>query len=126
SAEASKVVNDLFQAGLLTIDESGKWRRQANKTFFKLDTSSPSLQHFYRQMWEKAEQSLANEEYGERAFSATMLSVSESDFDFVKAEIETFRRGLITKIAARPGAAERIYSMAVQFFPLDRKRNTSS
>lgn len=124
--EASKVVNDLFKSGLLVLDETGKWRRQAAKTSFKLDESSPSLQNFYRQMWEKAEQSLENEDYGDRSFSSTQLSVSESDFEFIKSEIEAFRRGLISKVAARPGNAERIYSMGIQFFPLDRKRNFTS
>ncbi|RZA12241.1 MAG: TIGR02147 family protein [Proteobacteria bacterium] len=124
--EAARIINDLFKAELLKLDTSGKWVRQAQKTFFKLDESSPTLQKFYRDMWLKAEQSLVEEEFGDRSFSAATLAVSESDIEFIRSEIEAFRRSLISKIASRPGVAERIYTIAVQLFPLDRKRKSTT
>lgn len=118
-AQAKAAYDKLFEVGLLR-EENGRWRRDANKFSVSSEQASQPIQKYHRQLWAKAEKSLMEDDPAVRDFSATLLSISLSDIDFVKSEIDSFHKSLIKKISARPGVAERIYGLSFQFFPVDR------
>lgn len=121
SAEQVREAYDkLFEAGLLT-EVDGKWKRSRVALDFSFDGSSKILQNYYRQLWARAEFTMEGERPENREFSASTISVSLDDVEFVRQEMEAFRKNLIQSIAKRPGNAERVYALTMQFFPLDRR-----
>ncbi|HVK60688.1 MAG TPA: TIGR02147 family protein [Bdellovibrionales bacterium] len=124
-ALARKAYDDLFSLGLIRQEENGRWVRDAAK--FQLRSRQPSaeLRNFYRQLWDIAERTLDSKPMAERDFSAIMLSVGLDDLEFVKQEIDVFQKSLIEKISRRPGNAEAVYGLALQFFPVAQAAEVS-
>jgi uncharacterized protein (TIGR02147 family) len=115
---AAKAYDDLFALGLIREEAPGKWVRDASKFRVRTDQPSEHLRNYYRQLWEIANKALDAEPESRRDFSATMLSIGLDDIEFVKEECDAFHKSLIDKISKRPGRAEAVYALAVQFFPI--------
>lgn len=111
----------LADLGLIAKNQNGRWKRTNSLFSFDAEGESKALRNYYRDLWSRAEPSLDDEALARRNFSATILSLGDDDLDFVRDEISAFHKSLIKKISLRPGKAERIYSLAVQFFPLLQK-----
>lgn len=118
--EATSAFNSLFGAGLLSTDANGNWTRTNKKFAFSSNTPSNTLRKFYREMLKKAEKTLDGEPMEARYFAVSNFAINESDREFIKAEMDTFRKNLIEKLLARDSVPTRVYSLSMQFFPLDK------
>lgn len=123
-ADAEQAFERLFAAGFLREEADGRWVRDSAKFSAFAGRASPSKRNYYRQLWNVAERSLDEAPVTQRHFAASLISLGEDDLAFAFQEIDSFHRTLISKIAARPGRADRLYGFAAQFFPVDCVEST--
>lgn len=121
---AERAYEQLFEMGLLVVGDDGKWKRSSTNISVSSNDPSTALRNYYRQLWSVADKTLDREPVQKREFAASVVSVSEGDVEYVRDELDAFRKKLINGLSTRPGAAERIYAMTFQFFPVDRKGST--
>ena len=76
-------------------------------------------------MMEKAVEAIEKFSVSERDLSAVTLSIREDQVPVVKKLILEFRRQL-SKTIQEHGPRDRVYSLAIKFFPLDLKGREES
>lgn len=118
--EASSAIERLLDFGLLERKEDGS----LHQTHINLATPSgiPSreIREHHSQILMKADEALEKVDMVERDFSAITLAFNTDQMEEVRAELKNIRRLLGQKIQDKPNK-NRIYCLAMQFFPLDNK-----
>jgi uncharacterized protein (TIGR02147 family) len=121
---AKEAVQRLFDFGLLAKTEDGTWYQTNAILATPQGVPSAEIRKHHRQILAKADESLTKSPITERDLSSMTLSMSEEDFLEVQEEIKQFRRRLSLKIA-KAKTKNRVYTLAIQFFPLDQKESQS-
>lgn len=80
----------------------------------------PALQKYHQQNLRKAEEALSSQAANLEMFSAITMAVDESQLPKAREIIRQFRRRLCRLLES--GNQERVYTLAVQLFPLSQKR----
>jgi uncharacterized protein (TIGR02147 family) len=120
--EAKLAGDRLARLGLMEKNR-GRWRL-TNKT---LTTSngvpSEAIRKFNRQILEKSREAIALQSVEERDISSLTLAVRRKDIPQVIEKIRRFRREINSELeqSVPEGAADEVYSLAIQFFRLTEK-----
>jgi uncharacterized protein (TIGR02147 family) len=120
--EAKLAGDRLARLGLMEKNR-GRWRL-TNKT---LTTSngvpSEAIRKFNRQILEKSREAVALQSVEERDISSLTLAVRRKDIPRVIEKIRRFRREINSELeqSVPEGAADEVYSLAIQFFRLTEK-----
>lgn len=116
---AAQAVERLSDFGLLDI--SGQVWKQTHKALSTPSgVPSSEIKKHHRQILAKAEESLTHDAVSIRDFSTMTLAVPAEAYAEIQSEIKKFRRELSKKYSEVKNK-ERVYSLAIQFFPLDKK-----
>ena len=109
----------LSDFGLL--DMSGtEWKQTHKALSTPSGIPSSEIKKHHRQILAKAEESLTHDSVSMRDFSTMTLAVPVEAYAEIQSEIKKFRRE-ISKKYSEVKNKERVYSLAIQFFPLDKK-----
>ncbi len=123
--QAKKSIALLEKLGLFIRDEkTNRLRPSQEQITTGHEISSMALVRYHQKMLELAKQALLTIELEEREISATSVTLTFATFSQIKQEIRDFRAKLM-KIAVEDKAADRVYQMNFQLFPLSRKKKSS-
>ena len=115
--EASESLALLRDLGLIVQQRDRGWTQADSTLATDPRVRSGMVKHFHKEMIRLGSESLARFPAAEREISATTLRVSKADLDTVKSWLREFRMKLLG-LAAQSVAADQVYQLNFQFFPL--------
>lgn len=116
---AEEALQRLIQFNFLRITQSGTYEPVHDDLATPIDVPSAEIRKFHRQMLQKAEGSLEKNTLEERDFSSVSFAVRSDRIHEAKQLIRQFRRNFSQAIQSETGGADRVYSINIQFFPID-------
>jgi uncharacterized protein (TIGR02147 family) len=120
--EVTQAVNRLVTMGLLVVTPD-EWRQTEKDLQAGSGIASKTVREHHRQILRKAEASLEECPLAARDLSEITFGFEPDRMDEAIEEIKCFRRGFMERFESQ--SPKRIYSIAIQFFPLDRKEDPS-
>jgi uncharacterized protein (TIGR02147 family) len=117
---AEKAITRLFDFGLLAQKKDGSWYQTKATLATPSGVPSTAIRSHHRQILNQASDALLDVPVAERDFSATTMAIASDQLEDVQKMIKKFRRELAAKLAKAP-EKDRVYCLALQFFPFDRK-----
>ncbi|SHK76743.1 TIGR02147 family protein [Fibrobacter sp. UWB12] len=121
AAEVSESLSFLIKANLLQKDKDGNYvQTEKSVTTGPMDVTPVAVRGMHRQMGEFALEAIEGVPQKERHFSGLTLGITQSAYDEIVQEIAEFRKRIIA-IATRNDAADEVYRLNVQFFPMTKK-----
>jgi len=118
---AKECIQKLFDLGLLVTDQNGKWIQTHIDLETPTEIPSRDIRNHHHQILNKAKEVLEEVAIDERDFSAMTLAFSSSEMEKAKKMIKEFRRYFSTEMAIPSQPKDRVYTLAIQLLPLDRK-----
>ena len=109
-------------ARLIEVGELIGWKTASASTTAGEDVPSQALRSHHRQVLEKAQQALEDQDVSMREYHATFLAVAGEDIPEFKNELRKIRRALIKKFGQKPNR-DRLYCFSTQLFRLDGDLN---
>lgn len=119
--EIKEALQRLMRLGLLEL-KSGKWVQTSRDLATPSGVPSWSIKNFHHQILSKAINALEKQSVEERDFSSVTFAVNDEDISWIREEIRTFRRHLVSTIQKRSQTKNRVYNLSVQFFSLDKRK----
>jgi uncharacterized protein (TIGR02147 family) len=120
--EASEAFDRLLRMGL--VKRRGSRFRQSSKPLTApTGRSTAALRKYHSQNLTKASKALEREETDVEYFSAITMALDESKLPQAREFIKNFRRQLCEFLEM--GRRERVYTLAIQLFPISKKGNAS-
>lgn len=116
-----QAIERLIDFGLLIKDDSGCLRQTQANLATPSGIPSREIRKHHSQILMKAQDSLENTSVEKRDFSALTMAFDESQIEEAKALIKEFRRNFDRLMKEGQSSKKRVYSLAVQFFPLDQE-----
>ncbi len=110
-------IEKLTGLGLVRQRADGQYVVTAKLRKYNSMDKSADLKKYYSQMLAKADESL---ELGQasRTFSVSVISVSKDNFEYVKSEIDAFRKKMSSYLAENSQSPDSVYALSLQFFPV--------
>lgn len=124
TAKAKEAIERLLDFGLLERLPNGEIRQTKANLATPSGVPSREIREHHSQILMKAEEALQELPVEEREFSAITLAFHSEQMPEIRQELKKMRRRLGQKIQEQPGK-DRVYCLAIQFFPVDRKENPS-
>jgi uncharacterized protein (TIGR02147 family) len=115
--DAKKSVKLLEKLGLIARGPDGKWIQASAIISTGDEVASLNVINYHRQVSRLAEEAHDLSVRDARDISALTLGVGEAEFKLIKARIQAFRKEMID-IALSADAADRVYQLNLQFFPV--------
>ncbi len=122
-AEARAAVARLLDFGLLEETSNGRLRQTKKNLATPSGIPSREIREHHSQILTKAERAIFEVGVPEREYSATTFAFDQDQLAEVREEIKIFRRKLGKIIGSRANK-DRVYCLAIQFFPLDQTIKT--
>ena len=121
AAEVSDALSFLVKADLLKKDKDGNYA-QTDKvvTTGPMEFTPLAVRGLHRQMGEFALDAIENVPQDERHFSGLTLGITQDAYDEIVQEIAEFRKRIVA-IATKNSAADEVYRLNIQFFPMTKK-----
>lgn len=119
TVQAREAVADLVRHGHLKQSDDG-WHQATPPIAVPLQKTSGPARDFIRGFLRKAEEALDNEPIDVRDMTTITFTCSEEQVAAAREDIKNFRRGFCAKYENKPGA-DRVYTLAMQFFPISKK-----
>ncbi len=119
---AIEAIERLLDFGLL-VNQNGKLKQTHINLATPSDIPSRELREHHSQILMKADAALHEIDITERDFSAITLAFNSEQMDEVRKELKELRRRLGQKIQEHP-RKNRVYCLAMQFFPFDQKNKS--
>lgn len=118
AAEVSETLNFLVKAGLLQKDDAGNYTQtEKSVTTGPMEVTPVAVRGMHRQMGEQALSAIEGVSQDERHFSGVTLGVTHDAYNEIVQEIAECRKRVIA-IATRDSAADEVYRLNMQLFPL--------
>ncbi|SHI65219.1 TIGR02147 family protein [Fibrobacter sp. UWP2] len=118
AAEVSETLNFLVKAGLLQKDDVGNYTQtEKSVTTGPMEVTPVAVRGMLRQMGEFALDAIEGVPQAERHFSGVTLGVTHEAYDEIVQVIAECRKKVIA-IATRDSAADEVYRLNMQFFPM--------
>ncbi len=118
AAEVSETLNFLVKAGLLQKDDVGNYAQtEKSVTTGPMEVTPVAVRGMHRQMGEFALDAIEGVPQAERHFSGVTLGVTHETYDEIVQVIAECRKKVIA-IATRDSAADEVYRLNMQFFPM--------
>lgn len=124
SVEASQACRDLVSGGFI-VKRLGKWRPSRTRLTLNNAQSTVASRRFIRGFLKKAEDSMDHEPFESRNLTTITFCMRERDLPYAARRIQSFRRSLSQELEEREGP-DRVYTLAVQLFPLSQPSNRRS
>jgi uncharacterized protein (TIGR02147 family) len=119
-AEAGIAILRLKRLGLMKL-ANGKWKRNSAPLKVENNISTADTRRYQHQVLEKAAESLENDPFEARDFSSMVLAMDPKQIPYARKKIQEFRRSLTKDLEAR-GPRSEVYHLAVQIYPVSKKR----
>ncbi|MGZ3699532.1 MAG: DUF4423 domain-containing protein [Bdellovibrionota bacterium] len=100
----------------------GRWKQSGAPIRIDNRDSTAATRKFHQQLLAKAAESLEQDPIEERDFRSMTFAVDPALLPYARTRIRDFRRQLVEELEAR-GNAKRVYTLAVQLFPVQKKEN---
>lgn len=120
--DAKKSVRLLEKLGMLHRGADGKWAMSNAVLSTGDEAASLNVVNYHKQVSRLAESAHDASPKEERDISALTLGMGEAEFRKIKARIQAFRKEIID-IALSSEAADRVYQLNFQFFPVGKAAN---
>ena len=118
AAEVSGTLNFLVKAGLPQKDDVGNYAQtEKSVTTGPMEVTPVAVRGMHRQMGEFALDAIEGVPQAERHFSGVTLGVTHEAYDEIVQVIAECRKKVIA-IATRDSAADEVYRLNMQFFPM--------
>lgn len=118
---AAEAVDRLLEFGLLKQTPAGTYVQTHSYLATPSGIPSRELREHHSQILMKADAALEEVEISERDFSAITMAVDTSQIDELRKKLKEFRRSFSKSTDSSP-KKNRVYCLAIQFFPLDREK----
>lgn len=115
---AAAAMERLVRQGLVK-KVGGKHRQTGLPLKVENRRSTEATRKYHRQLLERAVESLENDSFEERDFSAITMAIAPGQVAYARERINTFRRELCRELESR-GTAEQVYQLSVQIFPVSK------
>lgn len=113
---AGVVVNNLITSGLMTVTESGSFKKVHADIRTTEDTKSQALKDSHKETMRMGIDKLEEIEVELRDFSATTVAIDLEKLPEAKTIIREFRQKMAALL--RDGEKTDVYQLAIQFYPL--------
>lgn len=113
---AEQAVERLMRLGMISVDESGSFRRSAPNFETSDDVANISIRQAHMQNLELAQKSLDQHDVAIRDFSFFTMAVSAERLPRAKAMIRRFQEELAAEFSN--GSKDEVYRLSTQLFPL--------
>ena len=125
AAEVSESLSFLVKADLLRKNKDGNYE-QTDKTVTTgpMDFTPLAVRGLHHQMGEFALDAIEGVPQNERHFSGLTLGITREAYAEIVQRIAEFRKDIIA-IATRESAADEVYRLNVQFFPMTKKSDNT-
>jgi len=120
--EVRAAIRNLMEFGLLRANEKGSLVQTKEELATPSGIPSAAIRTYHGQILGKAQEALERCPVDERDYSSMTMSFSERQMVEARKMLKDFRREFNRVIQAHRGPKERVYSLAIQFFPLDIRR----
>lgn len=118
AAEVTETLNFLVKAGLLQKDDAGNYTQtEQSVTTGPMEVTPVAVRGMHRQMGEFALDAIEGVPQSERHFSGVTLGVTHEAYNEIVQVIAECRKKVIA-IATRDSAADEVYRLNMQFFPM--------
>jgi uncharacterized protein (TIGR02147 family) len=117
--DAQNALERLMTHQLLHQDENGSYRLKETNLATPSDIPTEEIRKFHRQILKKAEQALEKHSVEARDFSSVTMAIHKDKVGEAKTMIREFRRKFCRTIESTTSDADRVYSINIQFFPMD-------
>lgn len=118
--EAEKAVRELEALEMLEKDADGNFLQRESAISTGNEIRSLQVANFQVETMELAKQAIDRFPMEERDISCMTMTLSQTSFDQVKAEIQAFRRRL-SAIAVADEQVDQVFQCNIQFFPVTKK-----
>ncbi len=119
---ARSAVDDLLKLGLLKESKTGQLRQTSQDLITPTDIPSREIREHHSQILRRAEISLLSDPVEIRDFSNMTFAIDSARINEAKIWIREFRRKFCKRLQ-QDAEKDRVYSLAIQFFPLDKKED---
>ena len=109
----------LEKFGLLVKNKSGVYSQTLIDLATPTDIPNKSIKDFHSQMLQQAGIAMEEVPVDERDFSSITMAIDTKDLPLAKEYLREFRRKFCKDLQANE-TKDRVYSLNIQFFPLDR------
>ncbi len=121
AAEVSESLSFLIKANLLQKDKNGNYAQtETGVSTGPMDVTPVAVRSMHRQMGEFALEAIEGVPQKERHFSGLTLGITQDAYDEIVQEIAEFRKRIVA-IATKNSAADEVYRLNIQFFPMTKK-----
>lgn len=121
AAEVSESLSFLIKANLLQKDKNGNYAQtETGVSTGPMDVTPVAVRSMHRQMGEFALEAIEGVPQKERHFSGLTLGITQDAYDEIVQEIAEFRKRIVA-IATKSSAADEVYRLNIQFFPMTKK-----
>jgi uncharacterized protein (TIGR02147 family) len=121
-SEITSALDALLTAQL--IEKDGETLRLTNRNLVTDDDiPAPCIRAYHRNVIEAGIDTLENTDVAEREFISTTLAIRESDIPRLKENLREFRDKLLANLGDIE-AAEQVYQVNIQLFPITKRRRT--
>lgn len=117
-AQAKTALHRLLNAGLIT-KKAGGYQVKDNYFTTQDDVLSLAIVNLMGEMLNLSQNALHQFNIAEREISGLTLAIKEDDFTKIKEEVKQFRRHINLKYSS--SAADNVFQLNLQFFPLTQK-----
>ena len=119
-AEVKNSLKLLLRLKLLKKKSDGTYQQSQSAVRTNAHVQSLALREFYRQILDRAKESIDTADRSERNLSGMTVGISRACFDVISTEIEAFKDRLAT-IVAKDSYSDRVYQISLSIFPLSKK-----
>lgn len=121
--EAKDAIERLLDFGLLKKNKKGRLSQTLIDIATPSGIPSRSIREQHYQLLQKADKALDMYSVSERDFSAITLAIATEDIPKAKELIKVFRRNFNKEMQASQ-EKNRVYCISIQFFPLDKNKES--
>ncbi len=119
-ADTKEAIARLLKLELMEISPTGKLLKNVEFRATPSGTPDRSIKMNHQQILKKAEAALFEQSAEERDFSNITFAMNTETLAWAQKELKKFRRALTRRLAADQNK-DRLYSLAIQLFALDKK-----
>ncbi len=124
AGEVKEAVARLRTFGLLATDSNGRWVQTTTDLAAPEFFPSREKRNHHAQILNKSMAAIDRFASHERDFSSMTMAIASEQMEEARTAIRTFRRSFTRRFQANKNK-DRVFSLAIQFFPLDDKPRKS-
>lgn len=121
-AQVRKSIALLERFGLIKKNPDGTFSQTAGGITVSPEVHSMALVQYHQEMLEISRRALSEHPFEDLNVSSVTVGVSKQTYEAIRVELEQFRKKILV-MASEEKAAERVYQLNFQLFPLTKKES---